>query len=116
MLNLSYSDLKNLSWVNWLDPLRQVNSNFDQKVFEELRFDKIKLNITRDKIIKNLSNESIELFNKKEIIHRLSHQELYIKFWILHTSDNLKHGIVWSEVSKRAVPIVIDRFIREFQS
>ena len=68
------------------------------------------------KILKNLSIKSIELFNKKEIIHRLSHQELYIKFWILHTSDNLKQGIVWPEVSKRAVPIVIDRFIREFQS
>ena len=68
------------------------------------------------KILKKLSIKSIELFNKKEIIHRLSHQELYIKFWVLHTSDNLKQGIVWSEVSKRAVPIVIDRFIREFQS
>ena len=68
------------------------------------------------KILKKLSIKSIELFNKKEIIHRLSHQELYIKFWILHTSDNLKQGIDWSEVSKRAVPIVIDRFIREFQS
>ena len=55
MLNLSHSDLKNLSWVNWLDPLRQVNQNFDQKVFEEIEFEKIKLNITRDKIIKNLS-------------------------------------------------------------
>ena len=43
MLNLSHSDLKNLSWVNWLDPLRQVNQNFDQKVFEEIGFDKIKL-------------------------------------------------------------------------
>jgi A/G-specific adenine glycosylase len=68
------------------------------------------------KILKKLSIKSIELFNKKEIIHRLSHQELYIKFWIIHTSDDLKQGIVWSEVSKRAVPIVIDRFIREFQS
>ena len=68
------------------------------------------------KILKKLSIKSIELFNKKDIIHRLSHQELYIKFWILHTSDNLKLGIDWSEVSKRAVPIVIDRFIREFQS
>lgn len=68
------------------------------------------------KILKKISIKSIELFNKKDIIHRLSHQELYIKFWILHTSDNLKLGIDWSKVSKRAVPIVIDRFIREFQS
>ena len=68
MLNLSYSDLKNLSWVNWLDPLRQVNQNFDQKVFEEIGFDKIKLNITRDKIIKNLSSQ---LFSKREFLKEI---------------------------------------------
>ena len=49
-VKLKHSDLKNLSWVNWLDPLRQVNQNFDQKVFEEIEFDKIKLNITREKL------------------------------------------------------------------
>ena len=68
MLNLSHTDLKNLSWVNWLDPLRQVNQNFDQKVFEEIGFDKIKLNITRDKIIKNLSSQ---LFSKREFLKEI---------------------------------------------
>ena len=68
MLNLSYSNLKNLSWVNWLDPLRQVNQNFDRKVFEEIEFDKIKLNITRDKIIKNLSSQ---LFSKREFLKEI---------------------------------------------
>ena len=68
MLNISYSDLKNLSWVNWLDPLRQVNQNFDQKVFEEIGFEKIKLNITRDKIIKNLSSQ---LFSKREFLKKI---------------------------------------------
>ena len=65
MLNLSHSDLKNLSWVNWLDPLRQVNQNFNQKVFEEMEFDKINLNLTRAKIIKNLS---CQLFSKREFL------------------------------------------------
>ena len=68
MLKLSHSDLKNLSWVNWLDPLRQVNQNFDQKVFEEIGFDKIKLNITRDKIIKNLSSQ---LFSKRDFLKEI---------------------------------------------
>ena len=45
MLNLSYSDFKDLSWINWLDPLRQVNQNFEQKIFEEIKFDKIQLNL-----------------------------------------------------------------------
>lgn len=68
MLNVIYSDLKNLPWVNWLDPLRQVNQNFDQKVFEEIEFNKIKLNITRDKVIKNLSSQ---LFSKRELLKEI---------------------------------------------
>jgi A/G-specific adenine glycosylase len=68
------------------------------------------------KIFKNLTIESISLHNKKDIIHKLSHQELHIKFWNIKISNKLKNGIRWSEVSKFAVPVVIDRFIQEFQS
>ena len=68
------------------------------------------------KIIKNLNIDSISLYNKKDIVHKLSHQELHIKFWIIQTSSTLKDGIKWSKISKFAVPIVIDRFIQEFQS
>ena len=68
MLNLIHSDLKKISWVNWLDPLRQVNQNFNQKVFEEMEFDKINLNITRAKIIKNLS---CQLFSKREFLKEI---------------------------------------------
>ena len=68
------------------------------------------------KIIKNLVIDSISLHNKKDIVHKLSHQELHIKFWIIQTSSTLKNGIKWSKISKFAVPVVIDRFIKEFQS
>ena len=68
------------------------------------------------KIIKNLTIDSISLYNKKDIVHKLSHQELHIKFWIIKTSSSLKDGVKWSKISKFAVPVVIDRFIREFQS
>lgn len=72
--------------------------------------------LSKHQNIKNLSIDTIELFNEKEIIHRLSHQELHIKFWIIYTTDVLNQGIFWSQISKLAVPIVIDRFIREFQA
>ena len=68
MLNLSYSDFKNLSWVNWLDPLRQINQNFDKKVFNEIEFDKIQLNLTRSKIIKNLS---FQLLSKRKVLKEI---------------------------------------------
>ncbi len=65
MLNLSDSDFKNLLWVNWLDPVRQVNQNFDKKIFKEIEFDKIQLNLSRPKIIKNLS---CELLSKRDFL------------------------------------------------
>ena len=68
MLNLSYSDFKNLSWVNWLDPLSQVNQNFNKKIFKEIEFEKIKLNLNRSKIIKNLS---CQLFSKREFLKEI---------------------------------------------
>ena len=68
MLNLSYSDFKSSSWVNWLDPLRQVNQNFDKKIFKEIEFEKIQSNLSRVKIIKNLS---YQLFNKKEFLKKI---------------------------------------------
>ena len=68
MLKVSYSDFKNLSWVYWLDPLKQVNQTFEQKFFKELEFDKIQLNLTRSKIIKNLS---CQLSSKRKLLKEI---------------------------------------------
>ena len=65
MLNLNNSDFKNLLWVNWLDPVSQVNQNFDKKILKKIEFDKIQLNLSRSKIIKNLSSQ---LFGKRDFL------------------------------------------------
>ena len=56
------------------------------------------------------------LYNETEIIHKLSHQELHIKFWILKTSTSIKKGIKWSDIKSYPVPIVNERFINNFQN
>ena len=56
------------------------------------------------------------LYNETEIIHKLSHQELHIKFWILKISSPIKNAIKWSEIKSYPVPIVIERFINNFQN
>ena len=56
------------------------------------------------------------LYNETEIIHKLSHQELHIKFWILKISAPIKNAIKWSEIKSYPVPIVIERFINNFQN
>jgi A/G-specific adenine glycosylase len=70
-------------------------------------------------LIKNyslLKNESYEitLYNKDVIIHKLSHQHLYTKFWIINLDNLNVDGVKISEIRDYAVPILIGDFIEAF--
>ena len=62
------------------------------------------------------SYDELMLFNKIDLINKLSHQELHIKFWILKTSKKIKKAIKWSDIKTYPVPTVIERFINNFQN
>lgn len=64
--------------------------------------------------ISALKNLSITQFNKKPIIHKLSHQHLYTTFWVVETTNSLKNGIPLQEIRKYPVPILIGNFIEAF--
>jgi len=58
--------------------------------------------------------DAVKLFNKNEIIHKLSHQHLYTKFWIVQ-SEKLEHTTIpISDIKKYPVPILIGNFIDVF--
>jgi len=57
---------------------------------------------------------TIKLFNTKAIVHKLSHQHLYTKFWIVKTSKVLYPTILWDTIEKYPVPILIDKFLKAF--
>lgn len=57
---------------------------------------------------------SVKLFNPKEIIHKLSHQHLHTKFWIVKTESVKKETINWNDVSKFPVPVLIANFLDEY--
>ncbi len=61
------------------------------------------------------SLDSISLYNETPIVHKLSHQHLYTKFWILKTEENLKEGVPWKEINSFAVPVLIADFIQTFK-
>lgn len=61
-----------------------------------------------------INDFSITQFNKKQIVHKLSHQHLHTTFWILETSNTLKNGIPLDEIRKYPVPILIGNFIEAF--
>lgn len=62
------------------------------------------------------SYNEIRLFNETDIIHKLSHQELHIKFWVVKTSLSIKNAVRWSDIKSYPVPAVIDRFINNFEN
>ena len=55
------------------------------------------------------------LFNSKMIIHKLSHQHLYSKFWIVRMSRLPEKGISIAEIHKYPMPILIKNFIDSFE-
>ena len=62
------------------------------------------------------SKASISLFNEKEIVHKLSHQHLHTKFWIVQDEEVSKSMISWSRIEEYPVPILISNFIKSFSS
>lgn len=67
------------------------------------------------KSIINTNNYSVYLYNTKPIIHKLSHQHLHTKFWIVET-DKLydKDVIDINTIEKYPVPILIGNFLNKF--
>ena len=58
---------------------------------------------------------TLSLFNKKEIIHKLSHQHLYTQFWIVETSSLKEASISWENIEDYPVPILIANFLKEYR-
>jgi len=54
------------------------------------------------------------LYNKDVIIHKLSHQHLYTKFWIVNVDTLPQEGVSSDKVREFAVPILIGNFIESF--
>jgi A/G-specific adenine glycosylase len=73
-------------------------------------FDFIAANI-KDEFFKNNSVTSIEDCNEKNIIHKLSHQHLHIKFWKIRVNGTIENGIDAKTLKTFPFPIVIFNFI-----
>jgi len=93
-------------WQNlWEFPLLESD---DQIKLEEiqLRYEKV---VSMEGAPKIYSN------SEEDIVHKLSHQHLYTKFWILKTESNLKGGIDFRTLEKYPVPVLIADFIKTFK-
>jgi A/G-specific adenine glycosylase len=57
----------------------------------------------------------IYLYNENKIVHKLSHQHLHTRFWIITFESNLENGIQITELHKYPVPVLIADFIKTFK-
>ena len=57
----------------------------------------------------------LKLYNSQAIVHKLSHQHLHVKFWIIETLKINTNTIKFKDLEKYAVPVLISRFIEEFK-
>ncbi len=59
--------------------------------------------------------DTLTLFRENAVVHKLSHQHLYTRFWIAQTKSKLPKGIPVDDIDQYAVPVLISNFISEFE-
>ena len=57
----------------------------------------------------------LQLFNQEVIVHKLSHQHLYTRFWIVKLKKHPKANVEWTEIEAFPVPVLISNFIEKFE-
>jgi len=94
-------------WRNLYEfPLIESNANIELKELQKLpEF----VNLTKDYL-----NHRIYLFNENPVIHKLSHQHLATRFWIVEIPDLKETGTPISSLENFAVPVLIENFISNF--
>ncbi len=64
----------------------------------------------------NLDIESMRLYNQEAIVHKLSHQHLQTRFWIVEVKSSLTTTVSWLNIEDFPVPILIANFIKSFKN
>ena len=57
---------------------------------------------------------NLQLFNESPVVHKLSHQHLYTRFWIVNSDGVSKTSVALEEVSEYPVPVLIGNFLNEY--
>ena len=93
-------------WQNLYQfPLVETDKEFALETLKEETLKVLKIETTSD----------MYLYNKKPIVHKLSHQHLHTKFWIWHTATDIDNTVSWENVSDYPVPVLIAEFIKTFK-
>jgi len=86
-------------------PLVESPNSLDPSSFEE---------ITKASPFESEALTDIFAYNSKDLVHKLSHRELHTKFWVLILKDPLQNGVSFNVLENYPVPVLIAKFIEEF--
>lgn len=93
-------------WQNLYQfPLIESNKSLSSEEFHLLN--------TEDSVLNNLKFD-YSLYNTEDKVHKLSHQHLYTKFWIIETKELPNNSIAIKEIKNYPVPVLISSFIDAF--
>ena len=93
-------------WQNLYQfPLIESKQSLSASEFHQLNL--------KDTFLKD-SNFDFWLYNTEDKIHKLSHQHLHTKFWIIETKQLPSTAIPYGELAKYPVPVLISEFIESF--
>lgn len=67
-----------------------------------------------DELFENLE-VSLKLYNSTDIVHKLSHQHIHTKFWIVASANSSKFNLLWENVNKYPVPVLIHNFLTQYK-
>ncbi|SDS25651.1 A/G-specific adenine glycosylase [Gramella sp. MAR_2010_147] len=60
------------------------------------------------------SNIQIELHNETPIVHKLSHQHLFTRFWLIDSNATSDNSVYIKKVADYPVPVLIENFLNEY--
>ncbi|RXP45886.1 A/G-specific adenine glycosylase [Lutibacter sp. HS1-25] len=95
-------------WMNLYEfPLIETSFEIDEQVLIE--------NSKFEELFKNVST-SVNLFNKNVLVHKLTHQHIYTKFWIVETEDTADFKVNWSEIEAFPVSTLVHNFLLAYKT
>ncbi len=93
-------------WQNlWEFPLLESEKEVDLRIIEE----------KCTQVLEVESQTNITLFNTEAIVHKLSHQHLFTKFWIIEIDAPIAEAVPVAELEKYPVPVLISSFMKAFK-
>lgn len=93
-------------WMNLYEfPLIESKNPIDER--ELINSEKF------NEIFKSI-NVNLKLYKNNLKPHKLSHQHIYSKFWIINTDSDMEFNQSWVDIKKLPVPVLIDNFLNEY--